>query len=722
MWDVVQGKELFTRKEVVPVSFSPDGKYVILFGNDKVLDASTGAEVVLGVKPPNLVRHIVDPRQRYLVFVPTADGALDELNQSVEGATVHEALTGKKIATLQGVLDAGTADDHPEGYFTDDGRWLVNLSAGGAQIWNVQTGKELIEGGVGDRHPNVSISPDGKWVAAAWTERFEKSWHGEEQLIFEVWNTLTGKLAHKIRSKYHVFPDSNGQLGKARVIFSPDGKRLVSSHFHAINQMDKGPDFSHLYGVSQMWDTETGQHLIDLPWGGEPRFLSHGRLLITHRRDFRDSGVNRTVVILSPGETPEVRSFKEKDLGNSQQFSSDSRLLLAGRALVGLHLGNETFDAPIKVLHVRDVDVTPTIKADGQTRLLSPDFKRFVRMRFQDDRQRFEVVDPVSGRVLWMDKSLALPTFSPDGKLLATETPSHVRLLDAASGKELRRFPINFGPLQPWEETASRGRVSFDQSQRYVTAFRYIFDEKKKGYIVNSERIVWNLSTGQKVWAIQGFSSSPVFTADGNHLAAADFTPLRTEGGKKVEGYKVKVWNLATGKEIVSQKLVHSIFPLKLAFSADGKRLAVGGEETSVWDLATGKKALANSNSSSGLLAFTPDSQRLLIASMKGEQQEEVKILELASGKKLPSEIELFCLRLKKSHLHTLLSPDGKWLVSTSPGRVTLWEAATGKEVRSFGRFWRSYSPPTFSPDGHWLAWSDDQTLKVLDLRRVRPD
>jgi WD40 repeat protein len=719
MWDVAQGKTLFTRKGVFPVSFSPDGKYVILSRNDKVLDASTGA-VVPGVKPPSLVRHIVDPGQRYLVFEPIGDGALwEDGGRRVEGATVHEARTGKKIVTLQGVLEIERAETvYPEGYFTDDGRWLVHQSAHRQQIWNVQTGKLLIDLKIdlGGRHPNLSISPDGNWVAAAWAE---------DRLIFQVWNTLTGKLAHEIRSKYEEFPDSDG---KARVIFSLDGKRLVSSHVGLVGELR---ELRSSERRTQMWDTETGQDLIDLPWGGEPRFLSDGRLLITHEGG-KDSGRNQAVVILSPGETPEVRSFKiERELGNSRvQFSSDSRLaLLTGRALVDLHLGHETFDAPIKFVNVWD---GMRIEDDKQSALLSPDFKRFVRMRFQDraasmklagsgNRQRFEVVDPVSGRVLWTDKSLALPTFSPDGKLLATVTPSDVRLLDAASGKEVRRFPIKFGTFY---------QVSFDQSQRYITAFRYIYEENR---IVNSERIVWNLSTGQKVWAIQGlgFSSSPVFTADGSHLAAADFTPLRTEGGKKVEGYKVKVWNLATGKEIVSQKFVRwpRFFPLKLVFSADGKRLAVGGEETSVLDLATGKKSLANADSS-GFLAFTPDSQKLLIASTKdGQHQEEVKILELASGKKLTSEIELFCLRLKESHPHTLLSPDGKWLVSTTHNRVTLWEAATGKEVRTFARSWGSSSPPTFSPDGRWVAWHNNRgegggpaALKVLDLRRVRPD
>src|SRR5262249_50731088 len=150
-----------------------------------------------------------------------------------------------------------------------------------------------------------------------------------------------------------------------KVIFSPDGKRLVWSHLYGINEMDNSRDFSHAYGVNQMWDTETGQHLIDLPWGGETKFLSDGRLLSTHGAD-TDSSRNRTVVISSPGETPEVRSFKiEPAFGNSRvQFSSDSRLtLLAGRALVDLPLGHETFDAPIKVVHVRDADMKTTIEA-----------------------------------------------------------------------------------------------------------------------------------------------------------------------------------------------------------------------------------------------------------------------------------------------------------------------------------------------------------------------
>jgi WD40 repeat protein len=65
----------------------------------------------------------------------------------------------------------------------------------------------------------------------------------------------------------------------------------------------------------------------------------------------------------------------------------------------------------------------------------------------------------------------------------------------------------------------------------------------------------------------------------------------------------------------------------------------------------------------------------------------------------------------KSSILSLCFSPDGRWLVSggliqrdVDSGTATLWDAATGAVVRTFGAPGLSFTSVDFSPDGQWLA------------------
>ncbi|MDZ8137469.1 MAG: serine/threonine-protein kinase [Nostoc sp. DedQUE04] len=214
---------------------------------------------------------------------------------------------------------------------------------------------------------------------------------------------------------------------------------------------------------------------------------------------------------------------------------------------------------------------------------------------------------------------------------------------------------------------------------------------------------LWNLATGKEIRTFTGHSdyvSSVAISPDGRTLASgsADNT--------------IKLWNLATGKQ--TRTLTgHSSWVNSVAISPDGKTLASGSEDTTIrlWNLATGKeiRTLTGHSDYVSSVAISPDGRTLA----SGSADNTIKVWNLATGEEIRTPT-----RHSNRVISVAISPDGKTLVSGSwDNTIKLWNLATGEEIRTFTGHSSYVFSVTISPDGKTLASSsDDNTIKLWNL------
>jgi serine/threonine protein kinase/WD40 repeat protein len=163
----------------------------------------------------------------------------------------------------------------------------------------------------------------------------------------------------------------------------------------------------------------------------------------------------------------------------------------------------------------------------------------------------------------------------------------------------------------------------------------------------------------------------------------------------------------------------------KAAFSSDGKYLASCGDFgiVRIWDVATGKEVHRLSHKESCRIvsvAFSQDGRRL--ASV-GHAENSIKVWDVSSGQLIGKYASLADYPFSAA-----ISPDGRWLASgggpwdaqKSPGELKVWSIDTGKFTTLEGHPKR-VAALAFSPDGRYLAsGSHDRTVKLWDPRSYR--
>ena len=229
-----------------------------------------------------------------------------------------------------------------------------------------------------------------------------------------------------------------------------------------------------------------------------------------------------------------------------------------------------------------------------------------------------------------------------------------VWMWDVSSGKQLDTFTTKLPRFNPFKDARSSVRVkAFANGSRVIFAF-----ENKDGTIsvkdgrTNREIVLLPNPNGE----VRAFS----FTPDGGILAVAT-------------SRNVHLWDLVdTGEQLATfPKRVANFegYPVILAFSKDGKTLAVAGlDDIEIWNMDTYSHVSTLKNKSGGLWKF-------------------------------------------------VLSADGATVVTMNHhGTVDLWSAQTGKHERTLTTGWTSrFSTLVFSHDGKTIASSTGSKIHLWD-------
>jgi WD40 repeat protein/uncharacterized caspase-like protein len=350
--------------------------------------------------------------------------------------------------------------------------------------------------------------------------------------------------------------------------------------------------------------------------------------------------------------------------------------------------------------------------------------------------------------------------FSPDGRLIASgSSDSTIKLWDAATCNQLRSLEGHTGPVNSvafspdgkviasgsgdktiklWDVATGNQVRSLEGHTGYVTSVAFSPDGKVIASGSGDKTIkLWDAATGKQLRSLEGHTgevNSVAFSPDGKWIASGS------------QDKTIKLWDAATGKQLRSLEGytggVNSV-----TFSPDGKVIASGsqvkapadgrdlvarnvlGESLSggkdktikLWDAATGKelRSLEGHTGDVNSVAFSPDGK--MIAS--GSQDKTIKLWDAATGKQLRSlegqrgAQSLFGQGDTGYVFSIAFSPDGRVIASVNQFKTPLWDAATGKQLRSLERHTTQVDAVTFSPDGKVIASSTgaDTAIKLRE-------
>lgn len=251
--------------------------------------------------------------------------------------------------------------------------------------------------------------------------------------------------------------------------------------------------------------------------------------------------------------------------------------------------------------------------------------------------------DVASGRELFPDPpghsaSVKAVAYSPDGKhLLSAGENRQTWLWDAASGNPIRQIRV----------ASVRKLALAPDGRRFAVLPSY------------DNILVCDVASGKELFRVPprdvGQVNALSFAPDGKSLVSAGYKRTTTNGGLGI----LNVSDASTGK-FLRRWTIKRFGPACLAFSGDGRTLAIGG-------------------------GWVPDPIRLWDP-VRGE--------------------EIAALRGHENYVNSLaFSPDGRTLVSGGDDRtVRLWEVATGKEIAVLKGHEQEIITVAFSTDGRLVA------------------